>query len=176
MNHFSSDQVQAQLKRIMASPEFVSGKKLGQFLSYVVKQTLNGGPDELTQYAIAVEGLGYPETFDPTTVPNVRVLASRLRRALDNYYAKDGTADPIRISVPKGGYISVFMPNQEFEPVAGSASGATCFMTCNGDSKAVGQDSPSIAILPLEYLGNGSEHTFIASGITEEVIIALTHF
>ena len=34
----------AQLERILASPEFVTGTKLGELLSYVVAQRLNGLP------------------------------------------------------------------------------------------------------------------------------------
>ena len=80
MWNFSADAVQAQLERILASPEFVSGPKLGQFLRYVVGQTLSGDPDTIKQYTIAVEGLGYDKGFDPTSNTIVRILAGRLRR------------------------------------------------------------------------------------------------
>ena len=112
MTGFSADEVQRQLERIMASPEFVAGRKLGQFLAYVVGQTLNGHSDNVTQYAIAVEGLGYVKDFDPATGPNIRVLARRLRRALEQYYINYGPADPIRIDIPKGSYVPIFRENQ----------------------------------------------------------------
>ena len=68
-----------------------------QVVRQSVEETLNARLDKLTQYAIAVEGLGYPKTFDPTSIPNVRVMARRLRRTLENYYTNNGAADPIRI-------------------------------------------------------------------------------
>jgi adenylate cyclase len=176
MKEFSEDMVRAQLERIMASPEFVSGKKLGQFLSYVVVQTLNGQPDKLTQYAIAVEALGYGKAFDPTTIPNVRVLARRLRRALERYYRNHGTADPIRIEIPKGGYAPVFITNHDIHQDAESAFEPICSMPATIEPKVALPDGPSIAILQFEYLGNQSENAFLASGITEEIVIAMTRF
>ena len=82
MADFPADKVQTQLNRVLSSPDFAASKKLKQFLSYVVAQTLKDYPVKIAQYAIAVDALGYDKSFDPTTTPNVRVLARRLRRAL----------------------------------------------------------------------------------------------
>jgi hypothetical protein len=38
----SSETAKAQLERILASTEFMAGKRLSQFLHYVVEQALNG--------------------------------------------------------------------------------------------------------------------------------------
>ena len=108
MIEISHDKINIQLKQILASADFVSGKKLSQFLSYVVAQTLNGKPDSIKQYTIAVDALGYGDDFDPNTIPTVRILAGRLRRAIDFYYQDQGADDPIRIDIPKGSYVPVF--------------------------------------------------------------------
>ena len=176
MTGFSKKNVRVQLERIMTSPEFVSGRKLGQFLSYVVVETLNGNREKLTQYAIAVEALGYSKAFDPTTIPNVRVLARRLRRALEQYYRNHGTGDPIRIEIPKGGYHPIFISNQNIPQDAESALKPKGSIPATIELKAALPDGPSIAILQFEYLGNQPENAFLASGITEEIVIAMTRF
>ncbi len=63
MPSFPPDKVKTQLKRILTSPEFVTGKKLSQFLRYVVEQSLNGQSGSIKQYAIAVDALGYGDDF-----------------------------------------------------------------------------------------------------------------
>ena len=99
----------SQLERILASSEFKTRKRLGQFLRYVVEQALNGGTDRIKQYTIAVDALGYEDDFDPQSNPAVRILARRLRRSLDHYYLSRGASDPIWIDIPKGGYRPVFL-------------------------------------------------------------------
>ena len=100
--------VEQQVERIRNSPDFANGAKLGQFLNYVVEQTLAGNPGKIKQYTIAVEALGYPPDFDPINNPTVRILAGRLRRAIDRYYLDQGKSDPIRIDIPKGSYIFAY--------------------------------------------------------------------
>jgi adenylate cyclase len=46
--------------------------------------------------------------FDPQADPIVRIEASRLRRSLERYYLIAGKDDPIRIDIPKGGYVASF--------------------------------------------------------------------
>ena len=172
MADFSEDKVQAQLDRILSSPDFVAGKKLWQFLSYVVAQTLNDHPDKITQYAIATEALGYPKAFDPTTVPNVRVLARRLRRALSQYYLTLGSQDPIRIDIPKGSYTPVFLDNAAASEAPGSAE----YTPPVADHEPHLFSEPSIAVVMFENLNGKDENAFLAKGLTSEIIISLTRF
>ena len=58
MTNISPNTVKAQLERILASSEFKAGKRLSQFLRYVVEQMLNGQSGSIKQYTIAVEALG----------------------------------------------------------------------------------------------------------------------
>ena len=80
MTDWTAQEIQAQLERIVASREFADSQRLGQFLEFVVGQALEGRQDRITQYEIAVEGLGYGRDFDPATNPSVRIMARRLRR------------------------------------------------------------------------------------------------
>jgi hypothetical protein len=46
--------------------------------------------------------------FDPQLDPIVRVEATRLRRAIERYYAGPGATDPIIIDLPRGSYAPTF--------------------------------------------------------------------
>jgi adenylate cyclase len=176
MSSFPTDKIEAQLKRILATPEFVAGKKMSQFLQYVVEQSLNGQSGSIKQYTIAVEALGYEADFDPTANPSVRTLARRLRRALEQYYSAQGIEDPIRIDIPKGSYVPVIMQNQDNPQDAESTCESQFSMLGTIKPQESVPDGPSIAILPFKYHGNEPEYAYIASGIAEEVVIALTRF
>jgi hypothetical protein len=62
----------------------------------------------LKEYQIATEVLGRPAVFDPQSDSTVRVQAGRLRVKLAEYYAHEGTDDPILVEIPKGSYVLVF--------------------------------------------------------------------
>ena len=166
------DAVEQQVERIAASPEFVNGAKLGQFLRYIVDQTLSGDPGKIKQYTIAVEGLGYPSDFDPMSNPTVRILAGRLRRAIDRYYLEEGNSDPIRIDIPKGSYIPVF---SGVEPVAEATAGFNSAQPAPSAAARLAQ-RPTIAVYEFECLGDGQSDSMIAVGLSAEILVALTRF
>lgn len=108
--------VRAALERVLAAPDFTTSLRLAAFLRYVVESTLAGRAEEIKGYTIAVEALGRPPSFDPQSDPIVRVEATRLRRALERYYATAGADDPLVIDIPKGGYVPRFVPRIEAAP------------------------------------------------------------
>ncbi len=55
-----------------------------------------------------MEVFGRAADYDAGADPVVRVEARRLRRKLAQYYAGGGSADPIEIHLPKGGYLPRF--------------------------------------------------------------------
>ena len=57
---------------------------------------------------MGAEALGRGESFDPRTDAIVRVEISRLRNRLSHYYATEGSANAVRIAVPKGSYVPIF--------------------------------------------------------------------
>ena len=106
-----------ELQRLL-SPDFRASARRKALLAYLVKETLQGRGDRLKEYSIAVGVFGRDETFDPRTDPVVRLDAHRLRHDLDQYYQDAGRNDPIRITIPKGGYVATFeaqghAPDQE---------------------------------------------------------------
>lgn len=105
----SSDEVSAQLERVLASPEFKAPERARKFLRYVVEEAVAGRADRIKAFAVAVEVFGRDANFDAQNDPVVRIEAGRLRRALERYYLVAGQDDPVRIDIPKGGYAPVFV-------------------------------------------------------------------
>ncbi|BCW87338.1 hypothetical protein sos41_04670 [Alphaproteobacteria bacterium SO-S41] len=101
---------------MLESPEFASAARLSDFLRHVVTETVEGRGAAIKGYAIAVDVFGRPADFDQATDPIVRVEASRLRRALAQYYQGSGSADPLLIELPRGGYMPVFHHRGSAEP------------------------------------------------------------
>ena len=100
----SPAEVRAQVQRMTASDVFASSPQLAAFLLFVVEAVLRGHGERLKGYTIGVEVLRRDTSFDPQIDPIVRVEATRLRRAIERYYAGPGADDPIVIDLPRGGY------------------------------------------------------------------------
>src|SRR5688500_3591408 len=100
--------VQHQLRRILDSRTFARAGRQARFLDYVVGKTSDGLAGELKEYVIAREVFERPDSYDPQIDSVVRVEASKLRTRLQKYYETEGSSDPIRIEIPKGGYAAVF--------------------------------------------------------------------
>jgi hypothetical protein len=102
------EEIRAALERITSSSGFLASPQLASFLRFVVDETLGGNAERLKGYTVAIGALGRPDAFDPQDSPIVRVEATRLRRALEHYYAGSGRDDDVVIDLPVGGYIPTF--------------------------------------------------------------------
>ena len=102
------DEVRAALERIVVSHVFRSSPQLAAFLSFVVEAVLHGNSDRIKGYTIGVEVLRRDPKFDPQLDPIVRVEATRLRRAIERYYAGPGLTDAVIIDLPRGSYVPTF--------------------------------------------------------------------
>jgi len=105
-----NEQLQDALSRVLASKTFAEVFRLKKFLSYVVDETISGRGERLKGFVIACEVFEKEDPSDAQTTTVVRVEAGRLRRRLKDYYESEGKNDPIRISIPKGGYSAIFAP------------------------------------------------------------------
>ena len=108
------------LERILASGDFDGSPRSRAFVRFIVEETLAGRQDGLTQAAIAVKVFGRREDFDPTIDPIVRIQAGRLRRSLERYYLLTGADDPVRIELPRGGYVPLL---RRADPAEASEAG-----------------------------------------------------
>lgn len=104
----SSSEVKRALSSILVSKGFCSSPQLSAFLTYVVEQTLDGRGSSLKAYSIATEALGRPAAFDPITDATVRVLAGRVRSALELYYSRLGPTSDTIIELLAGSYTPQF--------------------------------------------------------------------
>ena len=102
------DEIRAEVERIIASEVLSRSPQLGAFLRFVVEATLAGKADRIKAYTIGVEVLRRDTKFDPQADPIVRVEATRLRRALERYYAGPGIGDATVVDLPRGSYVPAF--------------------------------------------------------------------
>ena len=160
--------IRAQLNRILQSAQFRGSEKQRKFLSFVVDETLADRTSQLKGYTIAVDVYGRKEGFDPQVDPIVRVEAGRLRRALEHYYLTAGKNDPVRIEIPKGGYVPTFQTGM-------IRSSEVQRLTSGREGRALPTE-PSLAVMPLLNLSNDEEQEYFVDGLTEELTTELARY
>ena len=94
--------------------------------------------------------------------------AGGLRRALEHYYLTAGKNDPVRIKIPKGGYIPAF------HTVQIPPSGAKTTTSEREDSAL--PTGPSVAVMPLINLAGDREQDYFVDGLTEELTVELARY
>lgn len=97
-----------QIDKLIKSHSLHSSESLCKLLRYLAEHSLDHPGIALKEYQIATEVLGRPSGFDPQSDSTVRVQAGRLRVKLAEYYAHEGSEDPILVEVPKGSYALTF--------------------------------------------------------------------
>ena len=158
--------VKGELARILVGPAFQSAPKLTRLLRYLVKEALAGQVERIKAYAIAIDVFDQPASFDPQTNPLVRVQVGRLRNLLERYYLNDGRADPLRIEIPRGGYLPLF----QTDPATVQANrlqrddGPSLRAPCG----------PALAVLPCRNLSGNHQQDYLCDGMTQELIHLLT--
>jgi hypothetical protein len=103
-----------ELHRVLESDAFRHSDSLRRLLEYLGEKALSGS-DSLKEYTIGVEAFHKPPDYNPQEDPTIRVLASKLRHKLNEYYGKEGVESPIRLEVPRGHYELRFQPRAEDE-------------------------------------------------------------
>jgi len=115
LQDLSPEAIQGEVERILASEKFARSKRLRSLLRFTVAQTLQGNADTLKEYVIGTEVLKKPDSYDPRSDSLVRVLASRLRVKLKEYYNDGGSEDPLVIEFPKGKYVPRFQRREQMQ-------------------------------------------------------------
>jgi hypothetical protein len=117
----------AELQAVLQSHLFSRSPALTHLLSYLCEKTFAGESAQIKEYSVGLDVFDRRDSFDQDTDSIVRVQANRLRKRLSEYYASEGAAHPVRITIPVGQYIPVFKtmdvgptptPNQPMTPPA----------------------------------------------------------
>jgi len=186
--------VQKQLQRVLASPGFARNERMSRFLRFVVERQLEGRDSELKESLIGIEVFGRKPGFDPQQDSTVRSEAARLRARLAEYYGGEGSADPLVIELPKGGYTPRFRQHETAgetapktkndEPQTPSLrpwlmvalAGLAVAVAAGGWWRFQRQTPPiPIAVLPLSNVSQDPAGDYFADGLTHELIRNLSN-
>ena len=104
------EEINSQLRLILASPVFHGSKRCQQFLEYVCEKSLSGEVGALKEKSIAIEVFGRrPDAAGHGEDTIVRVGAREVRKRLAQYYVTpDGSASAILIDLAPGAYVPEF--------------------------------------------------------------------
>jgi hypothetical protein len=102
-------------QRVVAGTHFSRSTLLSNFLLYIVAETMEGRAGEITEHQIGVQVFDRPPGYRTIEDNIVRTYARQLRRRLAEYFAGEGIAEPLRIEIPLGGYVPVFVPTSDGE-------------------------------------------------------------
>ena len=97
-----------QVERLLSSHALHGSESLCKLLRYLADHSLDHPGAAPKEYQIATEVFGRPSNFDPHLDSTVRVQAGRLRGKLAEYYATEGSEDPILVDFPRGTYALAF--------------------------------------------------------------------
>ena len=118
--HHRNAELQAQaVERLLASQHFAKAPLLSAFLRYILDRLHQPELGRVTEQEIGVRVFHRRPDYEPGEDNIVRNYARQLRRRLESYYEHEGKDEPLRIDIPRGGYVPVFIPKGQ-EPEAES--------------------------------------------------------
>jgi hypothetical protein len=104
------------VKQIVDGPAFKGSARSGQFLQYVVDQSIAGHFDSLKERLIGVELFGRSPSYDTGEDAIVRVTASDVRKRLLQHYGMNGASSEFRVSLPLGSYVPEIVQDKPAGP------------------------------------------------------------
>jgi hypothetical protein len=96
-------------RRIASSKGFAKSRFLTSFILYICEKHLLQLTDEITEQQIGEHVFRRPRGYNPGEDNIVRNYARLLRQRLEEYFSGEGIDEPIRIVVPRGKYVPVFI-------------------------------------------------------------------
>jgi hypothetical protein len=96
-------------RRVAASKGFAKSKFLTSFILYICEKHLLDQTGEITEQQIGEQVFRRPHGYNPGEDNIVRNYARLLRQRLEEYFAGEGVDETIRIVVPRGGYVPLFI-------------------------------------------------------------------
>ena len=141
--------VNQHLDQALSSPLFRKAERQSRFLRFVVDVALQSPEPTIKEFDIGIAVYDRRTDYDPRTDPIVRVEAARLRARLREYYEAT-PPDRVRIDIPKGRYLPLFIPVE-------------------GAPSRVASDL-SILVPPFRCLSSEPGDQNFCDGLTEEVV------
>lgn len=132
------------VQRVIASPHFSRSGLLSKFLLFVVAETLEGRAEEITEHQIGVQVFDRPADYRTLEDNIVRNYARQLRKRLAEHFAAEGSSELLRIDIPLGGYVPVFIDARESE-VAGPASPVPITLKIRAEGAAIEKERRMLA-------------------------------
>lgn len=108
MPPYSNDPRWQLVLRILASSQFDRAPLLSKFLLFVCQETLSNRSREISESRIGVRVFDRPKNYRTSGDNIVRNYARQLRKRLEMYFQNEGREEPLRLSIPLGGYIPEF--------------------------------------------------------------------
>src|ERR1700745_642076 len=138
---------QQHLEEVLCGEAFRGSHRSGQFLRYVINQSINGHCDELKERLIGVELFGRSPSYDTGEDAIVRVTASDVRKRLSHFYLiEPESSSDLRIRLPVGSYIPEF--HRYIQEIASSKIEATAAVPVAKD-EVVDAHGPEQIAAPL---------------------------
>ncbi len=110
---FQGDPQWELAQRVVAGSHFCRSPLLSKFLIFVVAETLAGRGSDITEHQIGVRVFDRPPDYRTLEDNIVRNYARQLRKRLAEHFAEQGNAEPLRIEIPLGGYVPVFVSTEQ---------------------------------------------------------------
>jgi hypothetical protein len=132
--------------RIVASKGFCKSELLQKFLLYVCERHLIGDTHEITEQRIGTQIFNRTTDYNPGEDNIVRSYARLLRKRLDKYFEGEGCVEPMRVTIPRGGYVPVFVRGADVEePVSKLSSQNGVGKTEMGVHSGKAEGAPEVA-------------------------------
>ena len=108
--------LETEVERVLADPHFQRSPVLSRLLRYLCIQTVLPKNAPITQFSIAVEGLGRRDDYDQDAESYVRVQISRLRKSLAEYYSRNQPGNGLCAFLRHGDYTLRLAPIERAYP------------------------------------------------------------
>lgn len=106
---YNDGDIREELSRLEQDSRFRAGPRARKVLRYVVQEEVAGRGERIKALSIAIDALGFTGDFTSKNDAAVRAEATRVRRALANYYTSFGSEAPLEIRLPRGTYRPQFV-------------------------------------------------------------------
>lgn len=96
-------------QRVVAGSHFARSPLLSKFLLFVISEAGQGRDKEITEHQIGVQVFDRSPGYRTIEDNIVRNYARQLRKRLAEHFAGEGNEETVRIEIPVGGYVPVFI-------------------------------------------------------------------